>query len=95
MTTNHIDSVKEYALIRTSMHTGYRGDSIRNSEEYAYRIGRDFPGDAAAIVQSLSDSENEYSLLTGLSPRGIQVMAREIKRGAKAGFADAKSDGRT
>ena len=90
-----VEAAKEYALIRTGMHSSYRGDCILNSETYAWRIGHDFPGDAEAFAQNLRDAETEYTTLTGVSPRGIQIMASCILKGMRAALREAKVDGRT
>lgn len=90
----YLDAIKEYASIRRGEHPSYTGDRIANSEEFAFRIGYDFPLDAPFFVQSLRDSTTEYQVLTGLPPRSLELMALAIKAGAKKGLRQAKTEGR-
>ena len=91
---DYIDSVREYAAIRRGEHPSWTGDRVSNAELYAWRIGRDYPGEAQWFIQSLRDSLTEYVLLTGLPPRSIEIMALEVKRGAREGLREAKAEGR-
>lgn len=93
-TLNHLDAVQEYALIRRGEHPAWSGDHTLNGETFAWRIGYDFPGDALTLVQSLHDAETEYSMLTGLPPRSLGIMASYILKGMRAALREAREDGR-
>lgn len=59
------------------------GDRIANADGFAFRVGF-YDDDAAALLQSLSDSESELSLLTGLPPSSLQRMAQQVEAGMRA-----------
>lgn len=89
-----LDAVKEYAAIRRGEHPDWKGDRILNGEEYAFQIGYDYPLDALIFIQSLKDSEREYSMLTGLPPKALRIMADYINRGYKKGLRQARAEER-
>lgn len=88
---DHLATVQEFADIRRGDHPAWKGDRIANGEAFAFRIGYDFPlEETFVLVQSLHDAETEYSKLTGLPPRSLQIMAAEINHGRKAQQRDSK-----
>lgn len=80
---DHLETVKEFALITRGEHAGWKGDRIFNGEVYGFRIGMN-SAEASELVRSLGIAEREYSLLTGLPPGSLRRFSAHIKRGIAA-----------
>jgi hypothetical protein len=84
---DHVETVREFALITRGEHPKWEGDRIANSDGFAFRLGREQGEAAYELVRSLGIAETQYSLLTGLPPGSLRRMSAQIKRG----IADAKA----
>ena len=91
---DHLPLVREFAAIRRGEHPAWKGDHTLNGEVYAWRLGYDFPIEAEGLAHDLEANESDFSDLTGLPPRSLQIMVNEIRRGAKAALREAKAEGR-
>lgn len=77
---NHLETMKEFALIRRGEHPAWGGDRIENSECFLRQIRRDMPDEAKALAYDIECNLVDFSDETGLPERSL-IHAQKILYG--------------
>lgn len=79
-----VDILKKAAAIFEGRHSALGGDRIANTIGFLHNLGRDSPGQAAAVADDMEKDADRASDCCGLHPDRVRWCASCIREGIKA-----------